>query len=91
MSQRTHYSVIKKVRSEIELLSGLPHHDNVVPLLRYEDDGASISLIMPWMSGGTLTSFIDTHGKVLETAAKSTLVSYFQSQELYSEIFLSGA
>ncbi|KAJ8586219.1 kinase-like protein [Rhizopogon salebrosus TDB-379] len=82
----------KKVRSEIELLSGLPHHDNVVPLLGSEDDGVSISLIMPWMSGGTLTSFIGTRGEVLETAAKSTLVHDISSglHHLHSNFIVHG-
>ncbi|OJA17908.1 hypothetical protein AZE42_09200 [Rhizopogon vesiculosus] len=63
----------EKIRSEIALLSGLSHH-NVVPFLGFKDDRGSISLVMSWMSGGTLTSFIRTHGEALETPDKSTLL-----------------
>jgi len=71
--------LIKKIRSEIELLSRFLVHQNVVPFLGFKEDGASISLVMPWMSGGNLSSFISTHGQALETADRSTLVSYMPS------------
>ncbi|KAG2126835.1 kinase-like domain-containing protein [Suillus clintonianus] len=67
--------IIKKIHPELQLFSSrLLHHDNVVPFLGFKKDGLFHSLVMPWMPNGTLTSFIRTHGAVLEPAAKATLL-----------------
>ncbi|OAX32966.1 kinase-like protein [Rhizopogon vinicolor AM-OR11-026] len=81
----------EKIRSEIALLSGISHH-NVVPFLGFKDDRGSISLVMSWMSGGTLTSFIRTHGEALETPDKSTLLHDIASglQHLHSNFVIHG-
>jgi hypothetical protein len=81
--------IIQKFHPELQLLSSrLPPHNNVVQFLGFKKDKLFYSLVMPWMADGTLTSFIRTHGAVLETPAKTTLVSCLQLVWFYSEIFL---
>lgn len=66
----------EEIHPELQLLfeiSRLPH-DNVVPFLGFKKDGPVHSLVMPWMSDGTLTSFIRTHRAVLGTVAKANLL-----------------
>ncbi|KAG2129981.1 kinase-like domain-containing protein [Suillus cothurnatus] len=65
----------EKIHPELQLLSSrLPPHNNVVQFLGFKKDKPFYSLVMPWMADGTLTSFIRTHGAVLETPAKTTLL-----------------
>jgi serine/threonine protein kinase len=65
----------EKIHPELQLLSSrLPPHNNVVQFLGFKKDKLFYSLVMPWMADGTLTSFIRTHGAVLETPAKTTLL-----------------
>ncbi|KAG1778372.1 kinase-like domain-containing protein [Suillus placidus] len=80
----------KTIRSDIQLLLSLPHHVNVVPFLGFKKDGASLSLVMPWMSAGTLTSFIRTVS--IETAAKTMLSHDISSglEHLHSNFVIHG-
>ncbi|KAG1731178.1 kinase-like domain-containing protein [Suillus paluster] len=82
----------QEIRLELQLLSCLPHHDNVVPFLGFKKNGASLSLVMPWMSDGTLTSFICTHGAALGTAASTTLSHDISSglEHLHSNLVVHG-
>jgi len=51
----------QRIRREAQALGALDH-PNIVPLLEVVDQDDDVVLVMPYLSGGTLTDYVRTHG-----------------------------
>src|SRR5688572_9634275 len=51
----------QRVEREAEVLTRL-HHPNIVPLVEVLEEGDELTLVMPYLTGGTLADRVVRHG-----------------------------